>query len=139
MQPTIGYALQRIILAHLYESPETANQLWTTSQLRQSSYAVGTRITDHFEVLEHSPTRIVTRAAGSPRMPGLRSSDGLFEIGCRVLDGEKEGEDVEFTLKFVAFNSAEKRDEAPMTGFIVPLHVLYSRIMLESATARLTR
>jgi hypothetical protein len=41
-------------------------------------------MTDHFEVIEHTPQRIVVRCGDSPLKTGLRPMDGLFEMSVKV-------------------------------------------------------
>jgi hypothetical protein len=55
----MGYAYQRRYLEKKYRGLEgRADMLWERAQLRGSEYPVGTRITDHFEVLEHTPEKV---------------------------------------------------------------------------------
>ena len=70
-------------------------------------------ITDHFEVLEKTPERILIRCGDSPLNSGVRDSDGLFEIGVKIIEepvigwtgtlGAKERV-VEFSLKRFVFS-----------------------------------
>jgi hypothetical protein len=58
----IGYAYQRRYLEKKYKAlPGRENHLWDREELGKSEYAVGTKITDHFEVLEHSNDKVRTR------------------------------------------------------------------------------
>ncbi|KAJ7619511.1 hypothetical protein FB45DRAFT_799963 [Roridomyces roridus] len=124
----IGYEVQRKVLENKYRGPETASQLWDKPELAQSAYAVGTQITDHFEVVSHTPTAIVVRAGDSPRKPEVRESDGLFEMSAVV----KEDEGVaEFRLKSLFFRSAGNSEERlpPPVAF---LHRLYTQLWMET-------
>ena len=132
----LGYSFQRAYLAHKYESPETSHQLWTTSQLRSSTYPVGTQITDHFEVVEHTPTRIIVRCGDTPLNREVRDADGLFEISAVI----KPEEDVaEFGLKSVFYQGKGKAENVPMPLHIVWLHKQYTKFWMETALARLLR
>ncbi|KAK2882713.1 hypothetical protein FQN49_000075 [Arthroderma sp. PD_2] len=132
----LGYTVQRAILAHRYESPQSAHQLWTTSQLRSSTYPTGTQVTDHFEVVEHTPTRIVFRCGDSPMKQGVRESDGLFEISAIA---KPEQGIAEFSLKSVLFQGLEKTDKSPMPSYIEWLHRQYAKLWMETALLRIQR
>lgn len=55
----MGYAYQRRYLEKKYRAlPGRENHLWERSDLKRSSYKVGTKITDHFEVVEHTPEKV---------------------------------------------------------------------------------
>jgi hypothetical protein len=58
----MGYAYQRRHLEKKYRSLKgREDHLWDRAQLVQSDYPVGTKITDHFEVVEHSPEKVRTQ------------------------------------------------------------------------------
>lgn len=124
-----GYEIQRRILASRHQSPDNGNQLWTRKQLATSEYPVGTQLTDHFEVVERSPGRILTRCGGSPTDQGVRESDGLFEIGARI---KKDEGVAEFYLKSIFFQGKGKSAEA-MPAHIVLLHKGYTKLWMETA------
>ncbi|KAM7191649.1 hypothetical protein V8F33_008745 [Rhypophila sp. PSN 637] len=134
----LGYRFQRSYLARKYQGPATAGQLWTVDQLSQSEYEPGTQLTDHFEVVEKTPTEIVVRCGDTPRNQGNRASDGLFVISATI--DEKHGEAV-LGVKSCFFNSEKKVEgiQGPMPGFIEELHRWYSRVLLTSAAWRVTR
>jgi len=55
----LGYAYQRRYLEKKYRALEgREGNLWERSELAESAYEVGTKITDHFEVLEHTPEKV---------------------------------------------------------------------------------
>jgi hypothetical protein len=55
----IGFRVQRKFLERKYRAlPGREDHLWDVKQLEQSEYPVGTKITDHFEVVEHTPERV---------------------------------------------------------------------------------
>ncbi|KAJ7088539.1 hypothetical protein C8R43DRAFT_1082338 [Mycena crocata] len=130
-----GYEIQRRYLERKYRSPETAAQLWDTDKLAASKYPVGTQITDHFEVIEHTPTSIAVRCGDSPRNGGVRAVDGVFEMTAVV----KESEGVaEFGLKSVFFQG-EGKTEGSMPAHIAFAHRLYTKLWMESALRKVVK
>lgn len=96
-------------------------------------------VTDHFEVVERTPTAITVRCGDSPRArPAERGGDGLFVISAAV---DREKGEVELGVKSVFFNSTVKTDAGarPMPAHIEALHRLYSRALLASASRRVVR
>ncbi|KAJ9145444.1 FAD linked oxidase [Pleurostoma richardsiae] len=132
-----GYAIQRIYLARKYRA-QTPKSLWTPAQLSGSTYDVGTQITDHFEVVEKTPSAITVRCGDSPRHQGPREGDGLFVMYAEV---DRERNEVELGLKSCFFTSASKVEGivGPMPVWMEKLHTWYSRIMMASGAQRLTR
>jgi hypothetical protein len=110
----------------------TAHQLWSRQELRSSTYEVGTEITDHFEVVEHTAESIVVRCGDSPLNKGLRSSDGLFEMSAKV--NQAEGV-VEFGLRSVFYLGLGKADGPPMPAHIEFLHREYAKLWMETAVS----
>ncbi|KAK4192321.1 copper amine oxidase [Podospora australis] len=133
----LGYRIQRWYLARKYQDSATASQLWSIDQLSKSRYEPGTIVTDHFEVVEKNPTEIIVRCGDTPRNSGPRDSDGLFVISAAV--DKKRGE-VVLALKSCFFNSAQRIEaiQGPMPGWIEELHRLYSRILIETASWKLS-
>ena len=133
-----GYRFQRAYLARKYQSPATSSQLWTVPQLEQSDYDVGTQITDHFEVVEKTPTQITVRCGDSPRNQEPRDSDGLFIISAEI---DRERDEAVLGLKSCFFVSARKIDgiQSPMPGWMEVLHTWYSRLWLETGAWRVKR
>ncbi|KAF7159720.1 hypothetical protein CNMCM6106_007122 [Aspergillus hiratsukae] len=131
-----GYAFQRAYLARKYQSPETSNQLWSRSELRRSTYEPGTLITDHFEVVEKTPDRIVVRCGASPRVQDVRPSDGLFEMSVQVKPDEGVAE---FGLKSCFFQGLGKAESQPMPPHIVWLHQQYTKLWMETAIRNVLR
>lgn len=68
-------------------------------------------MTDHFEILEHNPDRILVRCGDSPLKTDVRESDGLFEVSARV---NKDEGAAEFGLKSVFFQGLGKADKVPL-------------------------
>jgi hypothetical protein len=53
--------VQRRYLERKYRAlPGREDHLWDVKQLEKSDYPVGTKITDHFEVVEHTPEKVPT-------------------------------------------------------------------------------
>ncbi|KAK1753034.1 hypothetical protein QBC47DRAFT_404395 [Echria macrotheca] len=134
----LGYQLQRRYLARKYQGPATASQLWTTQQLNTSTYDVGTQLTDHFEVIDKTPTEIVVRCGDSPRNMGPRASDGVFIISAEV---DKEHNEAVVGVKSVFFDSSRKMEgiQGPVPYWIELPHRWYSRLLTETGSWRLTR
>ncbi|RHZ58935.1 uncharacterized protein CDV56_105351 [Aspergillus thermomutatus] len=132
----LGYAFQRAYLARKYQGPETAHQLWSRSELRSSSYEPGTLITDHFEVVEKTPDRIVVRCGASPRVQEVRPSDGLFEMSVKVKPEEGVAE---FGLKSCFFQGLGKAETQPMPPHMVWLHQQYTKLWMETAIRNVVR
>lgn len=133
-----GFVIQRKYLDRKWRGPETAHQLWTNEQLATSTYDKGTQITDHFEVLERTPTAVTIRCGDSPRNQGLRPSDGLFIIGARV---DKERQEVELTLKSCLYSSegTVQGFKGPMPPRIEELHQWYARLWSETGSWKLLK
>jgi len=132
----LGYATQRAYLARKYEGPETADQLWSRRDLLTSSYPVGTKMTDHFEILEHTKDTILVRCGDTPRNSSIRLSDGLFEISAKVNQAEGVAE---FGLKSVFYQGLGKKEGRAIPFQIEYLHRLYTQFMMETAVRNVTR
>ncbi|KAI1139107.1 hypothetical protein F5Y05DRAFT_339036 [Hypoxylon sp. FL0543] len=133
-----AYTPQRLLMKLANKGPKTENQLFDRDQLASSEYKLGTRFSDHFEVIERTRNSIMVRAGGSPLEPGPRELDGLFIIGAKV---DKEAGTVEVGLKTAFFNSEEPipdgKKPAPFVAEL--LHRFYARAMVDSGARRLTR
>jgi len=127
-----GYAVQRLVLAQKDQGPKTAHQLWSHEQLASSDYAVGTQLTDHFEVLEKTPEKIIARGGGSPLVLGVRESDGLVELGTRI---DRENGMAVFRLKCMFFQGEPKVEggNGPFPDWVLVLHRMYAKILVETA------
>ncbi|KAL5341087.1 hypothetical protein BJX70DRAFT_359581 [Aspergillus crustosus] len=133
-----GYAYQRRYLSRKYEAEDTKSHLWSTAQLASSTYEVGTLITDHFEVLEKTPERIVVRCGDSPRRQDVRASDGLFEISAVVKPEEGVAE---FGLKSCFYQGLGKAEGegGPMPPHVAWLHQQYTKLWAETALYKVRR
>ncbi|KAL8288500.1 hypothetical protein RB601_004771 [Gaeumannomyces tritici] len=137
---SLGYEVQRRYLERKYSNESTATDLWSREQLAESDYEPGTVITDHFEVVERTPTSITVRCGDSPRNSGPRESDGLFTFSARI---DHDRGLAELGLRSAFFNSA-RRLEGPDTGpgmgrFMFELHMLYSRLWMATGHRRVLR
>ncbi|XXH01690.1 hypothetical protein Hte_008051 [Hypoxylon texense] len=133
-----AYAPQRIIMMLTNRGPKTRDQLFRQQQLAFSKYELGTRFSDHFEVVERTKNSVTVRAGGSPLEPGPRELDGLLVVSAKV---DKQTETVVVGIKTTFFNSTEPvRDEKKPAPFVAELlHRLYARAMVDSGVRRLTR
>ena len=105
---TAGYAYQRRYLEKKYRAdPITADHLWDKKDLALSTYDVGTKITDHFEVVSKNDNSIIVRCGDSPRIQEVRASDGLFEMSAEV---KKDEGVAEFGLKSIFYNGLGPQD-----------------------------
>ncbi|KAJ4387521.1 hypothetical protein N0V93_008115 [Gnomoniopsis smithogilvyi] len=132
-----AYRFQRRYLAQKYEATSSDN-LWSPSALATSTYEPGTKITDHFEVVEKTPNSITVRCGDSPKNKAGRDSDGLFVMYAEV---DKERNEVELGLKSTFFNSAAKQDGilGPMPKYMETAHQWYARLWMVSASRWVTK
>ncbi|KAI0886872.1 uncharacterized protein GGS22DRAFT_158902 [Annulohypoxylon maeteangense] len=131
-----AYAPQRTIMAYTNKGPKTENQLFDEQQLASSKYELGTRFSDHFEVVERTRNSVMLRGGGSPLEPGPREVDGLFVINAKL---NKQAGTVDVGLKTVFFNSAEATGKKPAPFLVELLHRYYARAMVDDGARRLTR
>jgi hypothetical protein len=112
--------------------------LWDKQELKESTYEVGTMITDHFEVVSKTPESIIVRCGDTPRTRDVRESDGLFEMTAEVKEAEGV---VEFGLKSVFYNGLSGYKNGPdggpgsdpMPAHVHWLHQQYDKVLMESA------
>jgi len=131
-----GFAFQRRYLERKYRGPATAHNVWDTKDLKESDYPVGMEITDHFEVMSHTPESVIVRCGASPSDKGVRPSDGLFEIKAEV---NKEEGVAEFQLKSIFYQGLGKAEKTPMPPFIEFLHREYTKLWMETAITNIMR
>ncbi|EME49282.1 hypothetical protein DOTSEDRAFT_40523 [Dothistroma septosporum NZE10] len=136
-----GFAYQRSYLDKKYRNdPEydTSEHMWDTKELKSSAYEVGTKITDHFEVVSKTGNSVIVRCGDSPRRQDVRASDGLFEMLAEVKEDEGV---VEFGLKSIFFKGLNTGGETkgPMPPHIQWLHQQYDKIWMETALSNVTR
>ncbi|KAF9269787.1 hypothetical protein L218DRAFT_983580 [Marasmius fiardii PR-910] len=125
-----GYTPQRLILQRACYGNETKDQLWSPKELQESSYEVGTQITDHFEVFEHTPKSIIVRCGDTPRKRGVREVDGVFEMAVELKPEEGV---VEFHMRSVMWQGLGKSDKPPMPAPVWWLHKQYAKLWMETA------
>jgi hypothetical protein len=105
-----------------------------------NNYEPGTEITDHFLVLDKTPSTILIRCGDSPlNTPnGPRPSDGLFEI---TADLHADEGFCEFRLKSIFYQGLGKSatGEPPMQGFMLWAHQQYTKLWMESAVRNVMR
>ncbi|PSR88685.1 hypothetical protein BD289DRAFT_431758 [Coniella lustricola] len=132
-----AYRFQRRYLARKYQA-EAPLHLWNPRDLATSTYEPGTCITDHFEVVEKTPTSITVRCGDSPRHQAGRESDGLFIMYAEI---DKERNEVELGLKSCFFNSATQQDGilGPMPKYMEIAHQYYARLWMISASRWVTK
>jgi hypothetical protein len=67
----VAYRVQRRYLERKYRAlPGREDHLWDVKQLEKSEYPVGTKITDHFEVVEHTPEKVLASCFPAPVVLG---------------------------------------------------------------------
>lgn len=135
--PTTAYHFQRRYLAQKYQA-NTPDHLWAPRDLATSTYEPGTRITDHFEVVEKTPHSITVRCGDSPNTQAGRDSDGLFVMYAEV---DKARGEVELGFKSCFFNSAVRQDGilGPMPKYMEMAHQWYARLWMVSASRWVTK
>jgi len=73
----LGYAYQRRYLERKYRAlPGREDHLWDREELAKSGYEVGTKITDHFEVLQHDNEKVSYDSALQYPKSSLESLSG---------------------------------------------------------------
>lgn len=132
----LGFAYQRRYLEKKYRGPETATQLWDTQDLKESSYPIGTQITDHFEVLAKTSESIIVRCGDTPRIKDVRPGEGLFEMSAVIKTEEGVAE---FQLKSVFYQGLGKAAGPPMPAWMEFLHREYTKLWMETAVRNVTR
>ncbi|KAH8711909.1 hypothetical protein GQ44DRAFT_626405 [Phaeosphaeriaceae sp. PMI808] len=134
----VGYRVQRRYLERKYRAlPGRENHLWDVKQLEKSEYEVGTKITDHFEVVEHSNDKVIVRCGDSPLNSEPRPSDGLFAMEVSTDD---EAQMATFHLKSIFVNTTpEGKDSQPLPWNFQMAHRWYTKLWMESATRKLLK
>ncbi|KAF2641010.1 hypothetical protein P280DRAFT_468690, partial [Massarina eburnea CBS 473.64] len=132
----LGFAYQRRYLEKKYRALEGREKhLWERKELGESGYEVGTKITDHFEVVEHTPEKVIVRCGDSPSNVDQRPSDGLFAM---EVTKDEEAQTATFHLKSVFVNTAEDgKGSVPLPWNFQFAHRLYTKLWMETATRKL--
>ncbi|ORY04946.1 hypothetical protein BCR34DRAFT_617321 [Clohesyomyces aquaticus] len=134
----LGFAYQRRWLEKRYRALEgREGMLWERSELAGSRYEVGTRIADHFEVVEHTDDKVIVRCGDSPLVTEPRASDGLFSM--EVTKDEEKGT-ATFHLKSVFVNTTpEGKGMEPLPWHFQFAHRWYTKLWMETATRKLLK
>ncbi|OCK75985.1 hypothetical protein K432DRAFT_157500 [Lepidopterella palustris CBS 459.81] len=132
----IGFAFQRRYLERKYRTLEgRADDLWEKEQLKTSEYEVGTKITDHFEVVERTPEKVTVRCGDSPSKREPRPSDGIFSI-----EVTKDKDVATFHLKSIFINtSPDGADAKPLPPNFQFLHREYTKLWMETSVRKLLK
>ncbi|KAF1912052.1 hypothetical protein BDU57DRAFT_77902 [Ampelomyces quisqualis] len=134
----VAYRVQRRYLERKYRAlPGRENHLWDVKDLEKSEYKVGTIITDHFEVVEHTDDKVIVRCGDSPFNGDHRPSDGLFSMEVST-DDEKQL--ATFHLKSNFINTTpEGKEGKPLPWNFQLAHRWYTKLWMESATRKLLK
>ncbi|KAJ4318189.1 hypothetical protein N0V94_004555 [Neodidymelliopsis sp. IMI 364377] len=132
----IGFRVQRRYLERKYRALEgREDHLWDVKQLEKSEYPVGQNIVDHFEVVEHSPNKVVVRCGDSPLNQDHRASDGLFSM---EVSTDEKADTATFHLKSVFVNTTpEGKDLEPLPWKFQLAHRWYTKLWMEGATRKM--
>jgi hypothetical protein len=134
------------------------NDLWTKQELLRDSYepgknqksvlqrdernglmyTPGTVITNHFLVLDKTPSSLTFRGCLGPHQsPPPQAPDNLFELSATV---EEKSQRVEFRLKCITFDGTDvTAREDPYGGFPGLLHRQYAKLLVEAAASNCVR
>lgn len=144
-----GFDAQRSYLERRYRRlPGREDHLWDKGDILASEYPVGTKLVDHFEVMESKDRQVTIRCGDSPLNQDVRPSDGILVLGAIYLP---DSEDVEFSLKSVFWNGTMELmnqtdgieqirrpfPPGPLPAPVVWLHEIYSKILMETSVRSL--
>ncbi|CBX98980.1 predicted protein [Plenodomus lingam JN3] len=134
----LAYRVQRRYLERKYRAlPGREGQLWDAKELQKSDYGVGTKITDHFEVVEHSDDKVIVRCGDSPLNQDPRPSDGLFSMEVSTDD---DAQMATFHLKSLFVDTTpEGKNSQPLPWNFQYAHRWYTKLWMESATRKLLK
>ncbi|CAG7967871.1 unnamed protein product [Penicillium salamii] len=124
-----AFAPQRLLHTWLGQPNPTKAQLWSSSELLQSDYQVGTDIAASFEVVSRTTDSVLIRGGDSTSNRGLRPLDAFIEVTARV---DKENNVAVFGFKSLFFQGLGMTNKLPMPGPAVWLHELYAKMLLKS-------
>ncbi|EOD43774.1 hypothetical protein GTA08_BOTSDO11951 [Neofusicoccum parvum] len=132
----LGFAYQRRFLEKKYRALERRDDhLWDAPELAASDYKVGTKIADHFEVVERAPGRVAVRCGDSPLNAGPRPSDGIFSM-----EVDKDDKFATFHMKSYFFNSTpEGAVKGQLPWWFEFLHREYAKLWMETSVRRLLK
>ncbi|KAF4982578.1 hypothetical protein FZEAL_1810 [Fusarium zealandicum] len=106
-----GYAIQRRIL-ELLKNETSKDDVWSRKNLPECKYDPGTFFTNHFVVLEKTPTCIRMRSCFDPRQHPLapQKMDSMVEMRAEV---DREKRVVLLKLQCLTFDGTEMAKEDP--------------------------
>ncbi|KAF1982105.1 hypothetical protein K402DRAFT_385191 [Aulographum hederae CBS 113979] len=132
----VGFEVQRRYLERKWRGLEgREGMLWEREELKKGDYEVGTRIADHFEVVERGVDRVVIRCGDSPLITGPRNSDGVF-----AMEVTTEGDVAKFHLKSVFFDSTpDGAKGGSLPAHIEFLHREYTKLWMETSVRKLVK
>ncbi|KAE8133821.1 hypothetical protein BDV38DRAFT_286442 [Aspergillus pseudotamarii] len=133
---TSGFAPQRLLHTWFDRGESSRAQLWSTFELFQSDYEVGTDIVGNFEVVDRSNESLLIRAGDKTSNKGLRPLDALIEVAFHI---DQESKVAVFKFKSLFFQGAGTTSNLPMQGPMVWLHELYAKILLKSGVWHVLR
>jgi hypothetical protein len=147
-----GFSFQRRYLERKYRALKgREDHLWEKKDLTTSPYEVGTKMVDHFEVVERTPERVgsnlpqniswtnlrqvLVRCGDSPLNTGPRPSDGLFSV-----EVSKDDKVATFRLKSLFVNTApEAKKGGQLPAWFGFLHREYTKLWMETSVRRLLK
>ncbi|KAI8656348.1 hypothetical protein NCS56_01238600 [Fusarium sp. Ph1] len=134
-----AYAIQRRILES-FKDEACKDDVWSQEDLLKCKYEPGTVFTNHFAVLEKTPTCLTMRGCFSPRQDPLvpQNVDNLFELRAELDERRKV---VKLKLRCLTFDGTEgaKEDPDPFGGVGGFLHRRYSSLLVESGAGNCLR
>lgn len=131
-----GFDLGRLYYYLRHYSPTTSSQLWSRNELSTSNYEPGTELTNHFNVLSHTPSEIVLRFSDAPSVTGLRPLDGLFSISTQI---DREAGVARLRFKTLIYRGDEKMEGKPAPKPVEVVHWWVSRFWMVLASQRLLK
>lgn len=96
----------------------------------------GTGISNHFVVIEKTPTSVLFRGGSPSDENGLRAVDSLMQ-GVVAID-DKEGVAV-LGLKCMFYSGQVKGSQPPLPRAMMPLHLIYAKALAANGTANCRR
>jgi hypothetical protein len=136
------------------------NDLWAKQELLRDSYEpgkirqvcllqrdgtglmyiyIGTAITNHFLVLDKTPSSLTFRGCLGPQQsPPPQAPDNLLELSATM---DEKSQRVEFRLKCITFDGtdATAREDPYYRGFPGFLHRQYAKLLVEAAASNCVR
>ncbi|PTB46033.1 hypothetical protein M441DRAFT_180943 [Trichoderma asperellum CBS 433.97] len=127
-----GYRIQRRIM-EFTKGPENATDVWTPEALGRDTFEPGTVLTNHFLVLEKSPTELLFRGCLSPKETPFRPRD-LDNFFALTAELNEQRQEAEFRLKAISFDAVTTTPkEDPLGGVPGMLHKVYAKLLVEAA------